>query len=189
MKLIAWIAGVLLLIGCGEDFGLGPTESGQVSSEVEVVSSSSEKVSSSSEVGPSSEKEIMMSSSQISSSSSEVVTGPKIIAQANFHNLTYEMKGSYSIYIDNGEMYLELSDDFQTSPGPDLFFTLSKSAFQSIDRNDIIGQMIITERVENPSAGQKFKLDISESELKEYSSLVLLCKAFSVLWGSAKLDF
>lgn len=88
------------------------------------------------------------------------------------------------IFNENSESLLRL-EDFSVTNGPDLFVVLSTEA-DPITAG--LGEMKIIERLKGNKGNQNYLLDLTKEDFEKYKSVVIYCRAFSVLFSSAPLQ-
>lgn len=96
---------------------------------------------------------------------------------------SYLISGDWEIRSENGSLWLIFGDNFRTQAGPDLKLYLSKVVLQLINNRDPIDQkgLFIGELISHQGR-QKYPLP-KDIILSNYQSVVIHCKAYSVVWG------
>ena len=94
--------------------------------------------------------------------------------------------GASLMKLENGSYELRLGDDFNTTPGPDLFVYLSTSADPQDGEAITSNEFVDAGKLGSPTGGQKFSLP-PDFEPGKFKSVVIWCKHFSVLFGAATL--
>jgi hypothetical protein len=85
------------------------------------------------------------------------------------------------IEVSANEVYVRFEDDFKTTNGPDLYVWLTKDG--NVDNGYVdLGTL------KGNIGSQNYLVPVG-TDLAEYSSVLIWCKAFAVLFGSAILDF
>ncbi len=101
-----------------------------------------------------------------------------LILQGTFTSAVHATTGKASIYQDKNKNYNLVFENFKTDPGPDLRIYLAE--------DKVLTNFIqITDKV---TTNGSYVLPIPSSiDLKKQTTVVIWCKAFSVLFGSASL--
>ncbi|MER0441872.1 DM13 domain-containing protein [Emticicia sp. W12TSBA100-4] len=101
-----------------------------------------------------------------------------LILQGTFTSAVHTTTGKASIYQDKNKNYNLVFENFKTDPGPDLRIYLAE--------DKVLTNFIqITDKV---NTNGSYVLSIPSSiDLKKQTTVVIWCKAFSVLFGSASL--
>jgi Electron transfer DM13 len=86
----------------------------------------------------------------------------------------------------DGAYQLVLSDDFSTTPGPDLFVYLSAAAHPVQDADIKQSKFINVGKLASPSGNQTLMLP-KDFDPAHFKSVAIWCKQFSVLFGAAAL--
>jgi hypothetical protein len=93
----------------------------------------------------------------------------------------YQTTGSVSVQASDSGSTLDLSQNFQFSGAPDPVLYLCNEAQPSN-----VKKCVIISALEKDSGSQSYKLN--QSEVETYNHVVLWCRAFSLLMGSAQLN-
>lgn len=97
-------------------------------------------------------------------------------------NVLHKAEGMVSLVKMNQGLYLNLAKEFKVTEGPDLFLMLRNS------RNNKVG-MFIVNPLKQYSGPQMYKVNLTEQDLVKYDQVIIYCKRFSALFGSAVLTF
>ncbi len=125
-----------------------------------------------------------------------VVTGTLAYAQSStasanlqnqsFFNKKYRLTGSWSLVQRGNKTFVKFSDDFKTKNGPDLKVFLSpRSAGEVNGRNAVAGSLKLGV-LKNNKGTQEYEIPAG-TDLSKYSTILVHCEAFSVLWGGGAL--
>lgn len=87
---------------------------------------------------------------------------------------------------DDGSYALKLSDDFSTTPGPDLVVYLSAATDPNTDAEIKAAAFVSAGKLASPTGGQTMKLP-KGFDPAPYNSVVIWCEQFRVLFGAAAL--
>ena len=99
----------------------------------------------------------------------------------------YSVSGGWSIVEDQGNYFLQLSDDFKTSKGPDLkLFLTTKPIAEIGNREAIEKHSLFVANLKSPKGEQRYQLPdgVNPSDFKGFA---IHCEEFSVVWGG--VDF
>ena len=103
-----------------------------------------------------------------------------------FFSKKYDIKGTWSVTERDGKSYVSFSDDFKTKNGPDLKVFLSPTDEGSVSgKNAVKGSLNLGELKSNKGA-QEYEIP-EGTDLSEYSTVLVHCQAYSVLWGGGEL--
>ena len=92
----------------------------------------------------------------------------------------YEAAGTASIVREDGELRLELNDDFEADPrGPDLYLRL-------VPDKDSLDNFIEIAPLQSFSGAQSYELDLDNVD--DYEAIYIWCKRFGGLFGSGVLE-
>lgn len=108
------------------------------------------------------------------------ISGPALLRGSfvdgdSFHKVS----GTALVVGQNGERILRLEDDFKSINGPDLYVWLVKDG--GVDAG-----YVEVSRLKGNQGGQNYTIPAG-TDLTEYSNIYIWCRAFGVLFGSAKL--
>lgn len=93
-------------------------------------------------------------------------------------------EGGFQVVEENGKQYIEFSNDFEVSQGPDLEIILHK--------NQTVGQSIAEEDyislapIQSFSGTQRYEVP-EDVDLNDYASVAVWCEDFNVTFGYAPL--
>ena len=119
-----------------------------------------------------------------------VFKGTKGFVSKNKHNI----KGSWQLEkTESGKLALVLDKSFEADNAPDLKFFLSPLNSSKVSSKNaekeakLIYSFPANKGSKKVSGPQRIELDIEESVLSQYKSIVLHCKKYSELWGTSSL--
>lgn len=104
-------------------------------------------------------------------------------------NKTYSVRGGWNIAVDGEGLVLNLERDFQTGDGPDLRVYVTSQDIAEIgsrdraDRHPTAVQIGIMPRAQ----GEQSYLLPTEN-FSQYRSILIHCKAYSVVWGGFAIN-
>jgi len=103
-----------------------------------------------------------------------------------FFKKKYSIKGTWTLVQRRDKTTIRFSDDFKTKSGPDLKVFLSpKSAAEVNGKNAIDGALKLGV-LKNNKGVQVYEIPAG-TDLSQYSTLLVHCEAYSVLWGGGSL--
>ena len=113
----------------------------------------------------------------------EIMEGT-VIKKGSFIPIDSIHKGSgTATIVQSGENYYLNLENFQVTNGPDLYVYLSKN--DDITNEDLLGEFKEISVLKGNSGNQIYELTQSQAE---FSSVVIWCKRFGVLFSSATLE-
>ena len=92
--------------------------------------------------------------------------------------------GTFEIIEENGQRYIEFSDDFQTAQGPDLEIILHKA--QTVPVSIAEESYITLAPIQSFTGTQRYAIP-NDVDLDEYGSVAVWCEEFNVTFGYAQL--
>lgn len=99
----------------------------------------------------------------------------------------YQVYGKWSIEDSHGEFFFVLDEDFATNWGPDLKLYLARLKMSEIDdRNPVDREGELIAALELNKGRQRYRFP-KGIDLSQYNSIVIHCKAYSVVWGGIEL--
>jgi hypothetical protein len=117
---------------------------------------------------------------------------PAVLRTGMFVDGEHPTQGTAQIIEQGGDRRLELGDDFQTDPGPDLVVVLHRSA-------DVLGastppafpinegDYIVLEPLQNVVGNQQYPIP-ADIDLDDYQSAAIWCRQFNATFGAAPLQ-
>lgn len=96
------------------------------------------------------------------------------------------LKGSYEIVQREGARYVVFSDDFKAAKGPDLKIFLSPTNIAQVDGKTAINGSINLGELQKTTGAQEYRIP-DDVDLANFSSVLVHCEQYSVLWGGADL--
>lgn len=112
-------------------------------------------------------------------------TGPMVLGSGSFTDADsfHKASGMATIYENNGERYIELRD-FEVTNGPDLFVYLSPHPMPRSKPE--FGEAVNIEQLKGNKGNQVYAIP-SDIDVDNYQSVVIYCRAFSTIFGTAEL--
>lgn len=93
-------------------------------------------------------------------------------------------EGTFKIVEENGKQYIEFSDDFEVSEGPDLEIILHKDS--TVESNIAEEDYISIAPIESFTGTQRYEVP-DGVDLDKYASVAVWCEDFNVTFGYAQL--
>jgi len=93
----------------------------------------------------------------------------------NFH----QGAGSFELIEEDGQRFIEFSEDFSVTRGPDLFIWLTKG--------DNTKDFVNVGRLQNRNGTQRYEIP-SDVNLDDFDRVIVWCRAFSVLFATAEFE-
>jgi len=104
----------------------------------------------------------------------------------SFFKKKYRIKGTWTLVERDGVNYVKFSDNFKTKNGPDLKIFLSpKSAADVNGKNAVEGSINLGVLTKNKGP-QEYEIPAG-TDLSQYSTVLIHCEAYSILWGGGSL--
>ena len=100
-----------------------------------------------------------------------------------FTDVAHTTTGSARIVTEGDARYLELSEEFSTDSGPDLFVLLHRSETpESYDESEFVNLGML----EQVSGTQRYRIP-DDVDIEDFRSAVIWCRQFDVTFGFAVL--
>jgi len=104
----------------------------------------------------------------------------------NFTKKKYKIKGQWSVVQENGRTIIRFSEDFKTKNGPDLKVFLSPQSVGDVTGRTALDGAVTLGVLKSNKGTQDYIVPNGVS-LTNFSSVLIHCEAFSVLWGGGSL--
>jgi len=104
----------------------------------------------------------------------------------SFTKKKYKIKGQWSVVQEGGKTIIRFSDDFKTKKGPDLKVFLSPQSVGEVTGKTALSGAVTLGVLKSNKGAQDYVLPSGVS-LANFSSILIHCEAYSVLWGGGKL--
>jgi len=104
----------------------------------------------------------------------------------DFIKKKYNIKGQWKVVQKNGQTIIRFSDDFKTKNGPDLKVFLSPQSVGDVTGKTAL-QGAVTLGVLKSNKGTQDYIIPKGVSLANFSSVLIHCEAYSVLWGGGRL--
>ncbi len=103
----------------------------------------------------------------------------------------YDIGGSYRIERrkrdDEHEVALVLGGDFMTKDGPDLKVVLSPLAIDRVKSKTALKDSLVLGKLQSHRGQSRYRIPES-TDLTKYSSVLIHCEQYTILWGGAPLS-
>ena len=114
----------------------------------------------------------------------EILKRGQIDKNAKGQDLIHNSSGEWSLIKVGNQLFLQSSEDFKSSPGPDYhIYISSKSAIK--DNDEFSAQQIEVSRIKKPNGAAFYLLRTQNPE--DINSMLIWCKQFKEYIGSADL--
>jgi len=108
-------------------------------------------------------------------------------AQAqSFFKKKYKIKGSWSLVQKDGKTFVAFSDDFKTKNGPDLKIFLSPKSESDVTGKNALEGSLNLGVLKNKKGPQEYEIPAG-TDLSLYSTVLIHCEAYAILWGGGAL--
>ena len=97
-----------------------------------------------------------------------------------------KIKGAWSVVQENGKTLIRFSDDFKTKNGPDLKVFLSPQSIADVTGETALEGAVLVGLLKSTKGAQDYVLPEGVS-LSDFSSVLIHCEAYTVLWGGGQL--
>ena len=105
---------------------------------------------------------------------------------ASFVRFNKKLSGDVTVLQRDGRTVLRFSDDFRASRGPDLKIFLSPQSLDAVSGETAVDGAVRLGELKTNKGVQEYVLPEGVN-LAEFSSVLVHCEQFSVLWGGAEL--
>lgn len=103
-----------------------------------------------------------------------------------FTKKKYHIKGDWSVVQENGRTIIRFSESFKTKNGPDLKVFLSPQTVGDVTGKTALDGAVTLGRLKSNKGTQDYIVPNGVS-LANFSSVLIHCEAYSVLWGGGSL--
>ena len=104
----------------------------------------------------------------------------------SFFKKKYKIKGSWSLVQRDGKTFVKFSDDFKTKNGPDLKLFLSPLPANQVNGKNALDGSIKLGVLKSNKGGQEYEIPAG-TNLSQFSTVLVHCEAYSILWGGGSL--
>lgn len=110
----------------------------------------------------------------------------ELVKQGSWVSKQYSIQGGWEVAQKDGQTVIRFSDDFRTKAGPDLKVFLSRKDFNDVTGRNATEDAIKLDFLASNAGSQEYVLPQGLS-LGDFSSLLIHCEQYSVLWGGSAL--
>jgi len=103
-----------------------------------------------------------------------------------FFKKKYSIKGTWTLVKRDDKTTIRFSDDFKTKNGPDLKVFLSPKSAAEVNGKNAVEGAIQLGVLKNNKGAQVYEIPAG-TDLSQFSTLLVHCEAYSVLWGGGSL--
>ncbi len=103
-----------------------------------------------------------------------------------FFKKKYKIEGTWSLSQRDGKSYVTFSDDFKTKNGPDLKIFLSPLSAADVTGKTALNGAINLGVLKNNKGAQEYEIPAG-TNLSQFSTVLVHCEAYSILWGGGAL--
>ena len=104
----------------------------------------------------------------------------------DFVDKKYSISGDWYLVEEEGRTIIRFSDSFKTKGGPDLKVFLSPTSIDDASGKNATSGSVLLGALQSTSGGQDYVLP-EGTNLSDFSSVLVHCEQFSVLWGGGAL--
>ncbi len=97
-----------------------------------------------------------------------------------------KLKGAWSVEQRGEKTFIVFADDFRAAKGPDLKIFLSPQSVSDVTGKTAIDGALNIGELKATKGGQEYEVPAG-IDLSDYSSVLVHCEAYSVLWGGGNL--
>jgi len=108
------------------------------------------------------------------------------VQNQSFFKKKYRIKGSWSLEQRDGNFVIKFSESFSTKNGPDLKVFLSPLSASSLSGRNALNGALKLGVLKTNKGGQEYVIPAG-ADLSQFSSVIVHCEAYSVLWGGGSL--
>lgn len=106
-----------------------------------------------------------------------------VTKQGAFIKKRYRIKGGWEIATNrDGQTVIHFDDDFKTKGGPDLKVFLSQTPVEQLSGVTAINSAVKLSVLKSNRGRQSYIVP-DDIDVADYSSVIIHCEAYSVLWG------
>lgn len=117
----------------------------------------------------------------------EIITAnASALTAQSFTKKKYKINGDWSIVQEGGKTIIRFSDDFKTKKGPDLKVFLSPQSVGDVTGKTALDGAVTLGVLKSNKGTQDYVIPKGVS-LANFSSVLIHCEAYSVLWGGGRL--
>ena len=115
-----------------------------------------------------------------------ITASAQALPSGDFVKKKKSIKGDWTVVQENGQTIIRFSDDFKTKNGPDLKIFLSPQSIDSVNGKTAVNDAVLLGVLKSTKGRQDYVVPNGVS-LSNFSSVLIHCEAYSVLWGGGAL--
>lgn len=115
-----------------------------------------------------------------------ITASAQALPSGDFVKKKKSIKGDWTVVQENGQTIIRFSDDFKTKNGPDLKIFLSPQSIDSVSGKTAVNGAVLLGVLKSTKGRQDYVVPNGVS-LSNFSSVLIHCEAYSVLWGGGAL--
>ncbi len=104
----------------------------------------------------------------------------------DFVDKKYDIDGGWTLEKRDGNWVVALDEGFKTKAGPDLKIFLSPQSIGDVTGKTAVKGSVLVSALQSNTGAQEYVLPASVNP-EDFSSLLIHCEKFSVLWGGANI--
>lgn len=128
-----------------------------------------------------------MSTTAFAQTAEAVAVDSAALQDQSFFKKKYTIKGTWSLVERNGKSFIVFSDDFKTKNGPDLKIFLSPTSADDVNGKNAIDGAINIGALSRNKGAQEYEIPAG-TDLSKFSTVLVHCEAYSILWGGGALS-
>lgn len=97
-----------------------------------------------------------------------------------------KLKGAWEVVQRGDKTFIVFADDFRAAKGPDLKIFLSPKTVSDVNGNTAVDGSLSIGELKATKGAQEYEVPAGVN-LADYSSVLVHCEAYSVLWGGGDL--
>lgn len=98
----------------------------------------------------------------------------------------YGIKGSWEVIKRDGKTIIAFDNKFKTKKGPDLKIFLSNLTMDQVNGKNAVSSSVLVSPLTSNKGAQEYVLPAGVN-IDDFSSVLIHCEKFSVLWGGGSL--
>lgn len=98
----------------------------------------------------------------------------------------YKIKGGWEVDTSGEQTIIRFDKKFKTKSGPDLKIFLSKESIDTVTGKTATDNAVMVAVLKSNKGKQEYVLP-ADIDINEFTSLLIHCEAYAVLWGGANL--
>ena len=103
-----------------------------------------------------------------------------------FERRSKRLQGDWTIETRGDKKFIVFSDDFRAAGGPDLKVFLSPTAYADVTGKTAVDGSVLIGELKKKRGVQEYEIPAGV-DLADYSSILVHCEQYAVLWGGSDL--